>query len=351
MTQRSEALRVAVVGATGYTGLELCRILAGHPAARLEMTTARADVGKPLRAVFPQLGPAGERELVAYDPDRVAEAADVVFLCLPHGAAAEKADELLERDRVVIDLSADFRLRDAATYAQWYGDHPCPERLDEAVYGLPERYRDELRRAQLVASPGCYPTATLLAVLPLLEAQLVGPAGIIADCKSGVTGAGRSPKVHTLLAEVGESVSAYGVGHHRHSPEIAQELARAAGHDVPLTFTPHLMPMARGILATVYIDVPEELDDEALRELYQDRYRDEPFVELLPQGELPATGHVRGSNRCVVQVVRHPESRKVIALCAIDNLVKGAAGQAVQCMNLRFGLDEGASLETTGLFP
>ena len=361
-------VRAAVVGATGYTGVELLRILHGHPGAEVTAATARAEVGTPLRRVFPQLGPgAGDRVLEAFDADHLAEVADVAFLCLPHAAAAEHAVALLDRGLVVIDLSADFRLRDAAVYAKWYGPHPCPERLSDAIYGLPERYREALRTARLIASPGCYPTATLLAVLPLVEAGWVDARGVVADCKSGVTGAGRSPRVSSLLAEAGEAVGAYGVGGHRHAPEIAQELARAAGTPVPLTFTPHLMPMARGILATVYVDLADHegggagasppgsraatLDAENLTEIYRARYAGEPFVDVLPPGEVPSTGHVRGSNRCAVAVTRHPESGKVIALSAIDNLVKGAAGQAVQSMNLRFGLDEATGLTRLGLFP
>ncbi|RMG15226.1 MAG: N-acetyl-gamma-glutamyl-phosphate reductase [Deltaproteobacteria bacterium] len=350
------AVPVAVVGATGYTGVELIRLLSGHPEVELAALTARADAGRAVREIFPQLGfEVGARRLEAYDPDRLAERAEVVFLALPHGAAAGHAAELRARGRIVIDLSADFRLRHLETYTQWYGPHPHPELLPQAIYGLPERYRSAIRRADLIAVPGCYPTATLLAVLPLVERGLVeGP--IVADCKSGVTGAGRSPKQHTLLAEAGESFSPYAVAAHRHEPEIAQELARAAeeggASSAPVVFTPHLVPMARGIVATCYVTpapgAPRETP--ALLDLYLERYQEEPFVEVLPAGRLPATGHVRGSNRAQVTVRAHP-CGSLIALSAIDNLVKGAAGQAVQCMNLRLGFDEGAGLPQVGLFP
>ena len=345
-------IRAAVVGATGYTGAELIRILSSHPHVRLCALTGRADAGRPIREVFPQLGPrVGRVELEPYDAAEIARRADVAFLALPHNAAAAHAAELRERGLVVIDLSADFRLRDRATYERTYGPHPCPERLSEAVYGLPERYREEIARADLVAGPGCYPTATLLATLPLLEAGLVeGP--VLADCKSGVTGAGRSPKVHTLLSEAGESFSPYAVATHRHEPEIAQELARAAGCEVSVVFTPHLVPMARGILSTCYLAPASGKDPTTtdLLDLYRTRYAEEPFVEVLNEDALPATGHVRGSNRAQVTVRRHPAG-PILAIAAIDNLVKGAAGQAVQCMNLRFGLEERAGLADVALFP
>jgi N-acetyl-gamma-glutamyl-phosphate reductase len=371
----AEALRVAIVGATGYTGAEAVRLLAAHPRAKVTVVTGRADAGRPLAELYPHLGDAGAGVLEAFDAAEIARRADVALLGLPHAAAAEHGAALLEAGVKVIDLSADFRLRDAAVYAEWYGiEHPAPALLDRAVYGLPERYRARIRNADLVASPGCYPTATLLAALPLVEEGLVGPGGIIADCKSGVTGAGRSPKVTSLFSEVGESLSAYGVGRHRHAPEIAQELAAAAAGDgargervddageaggarpsvaaVPLVFTPHLVPMARGILATVYLDLADDLDTDALLERYRTRYADEPFVRIVDPARPPATGHVRGTNRCDVTVLRLPGMpMRAVAIAAIDNLVKGAAGQAIQSMNLRFGLPETMGLPTVGVFP
>ena len=352
MTAKNK-LRVAVVGATGYTGAELIRILSRHPGVELSVLTARAMAGRPARSVFPHLGPeVGGKVLEPFDPDEIAARVDAAFLALPHGASAEFGAQLYKRGVRVFDLSADFRLRSLDTYTQWYGEHPHPELMSAAVYGLPELYREKLRGADLVAVPGCYPTATLLALAPLAEAGLISPAGVIADCKSGVSGAGRSAKTDLLFPEVGESFKAYAVGSHRHGPEIAQELA-AHGAPVPVTFTPHLIPMSRGILATAYCDLVEgqELDTPALLDIYRARYADEPFVEVLGHGELPTTGNVRGSNRAQVTVLRHPGTGKVIALSAIDNLVKGAAGQAVQALNLRYGLDERAGLEQVALFP
>ncbi|MDF1564016.1 MAG: N-acetyl-gamma-glutamyl-phosphate reductase [Deltaproteobacteria bacterium] len=353
-------LRVAVAGATGYAGAELLRLLQSHPEVGHLRALARSETGKTVAELFPSfpgergagalvLEPLGEPEAVAAD---LAGECDLVFLALPHATSAALAAPLHAAGLKVIDLSADFRLRDPDVYAGWYGEHPCPELIPEAVYGLPERYREALKEATLIAAPGCYPTATLLSILPLLEAGLVD-GGIIADCKSGTSGAGRSPKVGTLLSEAGEQISAYGIAAHRHEPEIAQEAGHAAGHAIRVTFTPHLVPMSRGILATVYLGTTEEApeDEEGLRALYREHYRDEPFVEVLPAGRFPGTGSVRGSNRCAIGVTRHPRSGQVIAVSAIDNLIKGAAGQAIQCMNLCCGLPETAGLTPMGLLP
>lgn len=350
-----------MAGATGYAGAELLRLLRAHPKITALGAFARSEVGKPVSEVFPNFpGQRGAGEALVVealeDPvstaERLAAKNDVVFLALPHATSAVLAAPLLEAGVVVIDLSADFRLRDLETYTEWYGEHPHPELFDRAVYGLPERYRDAIRSADLIACPGCYPTATVLSVLPLLEAGLV-EGGLIADCKSGVSGAGRSPKVASLLSEAGEQLSAYGVAAHRHEPEIAQEASRAAGREVALTFTPHLVPMSRGILATVYLRTSGRApgDEAGLRRLYQERYAEEPFVEVLPAGRFPGTGSVRGSNRCSIGVTRHPRTGQVIAIAVIDNLIKGAAGQAIQCMNLRFGLEEATGLATAGVFP
>ncbi len=354
------SLRVAVAGATGYAGAELLRLLGEHPQVASSRALARSEVGTPLCDLFPHFPrkSAGEG-LVLEDlagpeatPEALSKTCDLVFLALPHATSAALAAPLLEAGLTVIDLSADFRLRDPAIYAQWYGEHPHPGLIEGAVYGLPERYRDEIREAKLIAGPGCYPTATLLAVLPLLEAGLI-EGDLVADCKSGVSGAGRTPKVGTLFSEAGEQLSAYAVASHRHEPEIAQEASRAAGRELAVTFTPHLVPMSRGILATVYARTSGEAPqgEAELRDLYRGYYRDAPFVDVLPEGHFPGTGSVRGSNRCAVGVTRHPRTDQVIAIAAIDNLVKGAAGQAIQCMNLRFGLDETAGLSTAGVFP
>jgi N-acetyl-gamma-glutamyl-phosphate reductase len=352
-------LPVAIVGASGYTGGELVRLLLGHPRAEVAAVYAQRSAGQQLDEVFPQLAGLLSLPIAAFDPDAVARAAPVAFAALPHGASAPAVAALRERGVAVLDLSADFRLADAAEHAAWYGtadapSHPAPGLLAEAVYGLPERHRAALRGAQLVAAPGCYPTAAILAIAPLLAAGLVARDGIVIDAKSGASGAGRSPSAATHLPEAGEGVRAYKVGGvHRHTPEIEQELARACGGgEVRVTFTPHLVPMSRGILACVYA---APADPAAPASVYQDAlaaaYAGEPFVTVLPPGRLPDTAHVRGSNRAHVAVAVDARARRVIALCAIDNLVKGASGQAVQCLNIARGWDETAGLEAAPLFP
>jgi N-acetyl-gamma-glutamyl-phosphate reductase len=342
-------IEVGIVGGTGYTGAELLRLLARHPSARVRLLTSRQESGARADAFFPQLrGLTGDLAFSAPDADALA-ACQAVFFATPHGTAMKLAPPLLERGVKVVDLSADFRLRNPATFRQWYQvEHASPKLLAEAAYGLPEVHRDAIRAARLVAVPGCYPTAVQLGLLPLIENRLTVPGSLIADCKSGVSGAGRELKSTSLFVEAAESLKAYGVGGHRHAPEIEQGLGDVAGESVSVTFVPHLVPMNRGIHATLYADLERDTDVQALYEL---RYSDEPFVDVLPAGAHPETRLVRGANQCRIAVHRPGGGRRVVVLAVIDNLVKGAAGQAVQCFNLMFGLDESAGLDATALWP
>ncbi len=340
--------RIGIVGGTGYTGVELLRLLALHGAVEVSVITSRSEAGRPVAELFPNLRGHLDLCFTQPDPQQLGDC-DLVFFATPNGTAMKLAPELLEAGSRVIDLAADFRIQDIAVWEQWYGmKHACPQRVEEAVYGLPEMNRERIRGARLVANPGCYPTAATLGLLPLVEQGLVQLESLVADCKSGVSGAGRGASVGMLMGEVGESFKAYAVAGHRHLPEIRQNLARAAGRDVGLTFVPHLLPMIRGIHATLYARLEQEVD---LQALYQARYRDEPFVDVLPQGSHPETRSVRGANHCQIAVHRPQQQDTLVVLSVIDNLVKGAAGQAVQNMNLMLGLDERQGLETVALLP
>ncbi len=341
-------ISAGVVGATGYTGVELLRLLAVHPGVEPVLVTSRGEAGRRVDALFPNLRGHVDLEFVMPEPARLAEC-DVVFFATPNGTAMQMVPELLAAGGRVIDLAADFRLRDVNEWARWYGlEHACPELAAEAVYGLPEINREAIRGARLVANPGCYPTAVSLGFLPLLEREAVDPGSLIADAKSGVSGAGRKAQVGTLFSETHDSLKAYGVPGHRHLPEILQTLSTAGGPDVRLVFVPHLTPMIRGIHATLYARLTRELD---LQELYETRYAGEPFVDILPEGAHPDTRSVRGSNTCRMAVHRPPNSDLVVVLSTIDNLVKGAAGQAVQNMNLMFDLREESGLTAPALLP
>jgi N-acetyl-gamma-glutamyl-phosphate reductase len=341
-------IEVGIVGGTGYTGAELLRLLARHPDVHVRVLTSRQEAGKRADALFPHLR--GRCDLSFSEPDPKALATcEAVFFATPHGTAMQMAPALLEKRIKVIDLSADFRFKDPLRFRQWYGvDHASPKLLGDAVYGLPEVNREPLRNARLVGCPGCYPTAVQLGLLPLLESQAALTSSLIADCKSGVSGAGRELKATSLFSEAAESMKAYGVDGHRHHAEIEQGLARIAGEAVSVTFVPHLVPMNRGIHATLYADLERDMDVQAL---YQMRYTDEPFVDVLPAGAHPETRSVRGANHCRIAVHRPGGGRRVVVLVVIDNLVKGAAGQAVQCFNLMFGLDETAGLDSIALWP
>ncbi len=342
-------IKVGIVGGTGYTGVELLRLLASHPRVQLQIITSRSEAGMPVAELFPNLR--GRVDLRFSEPDSAALAGcDVVFTATPNGVAMGMARELLEAGTRMIDLAADFRLRDPAEWERWYGmPHACPELLEEAVYGLPEVNREAVRAARLVANPGCYPTAVQLGFLPLIEAGLADTGRLVADCKSGVSGAGRKAAVPTLMAESGESFKAYAVPGHRHLPEIRQGLALAAGSEVGLTFVPHLIPMIRGIHATLYATVADR--DADLQALFERRYAGEPFVDVMPPGSHPETRTVRGANHCRLALHRPQDGNVVVVLAVIDNLVKGAAGQAVQNMNLMFGLPEDSGLGQIALLP
>ena len=343
-------IKVGIVGGTGYTGVELLRILAQHPQAEVKVITSRSEEGVNVCDMYPNLR--GHYDNLAFSvPDTATLAAcDVVFFATPHGVAHALAGTLLAEGTRVIDLSADFRLKDAEEWARWYGQpHGAPELLSEAVYGLPEVNRAQIQNARLIAVPGCYPTATQLGFLPLLAQGLVDSSRLIADCKSGVSGAGRGAKVGSLFCEAGESLMAYSVKGHRHLPEISQGLRQMAEKPVGLTFVPHLTPMIRGIHATLYATLIDTSVD--LQALYEQYYAHEPFVDVMPAGSHPETRSVRGANVCRIAVHRPQNGDLVVVLSVIDNLVKGASGQAVQNMNILFGLDERLGLNQPGLLP
>ena len=344
-------LNVGIIGATGYVGEELVRLLCKHPEVTEIITASRDYAGMTLDQVYPHLR--GYADLEILDMDRVPELtdrSDVVFLALPHGVSAPAARTVLERGKKVIDIAADFRLPELELYEKWYkGQHGAPELLAEAVYGLPELFREEIREAKLVANPGCYPTSALLALAPLLRNSLVDLSSLIVDSKSGVSGAGRALALGSLFSECSENTKAYGVGTHRHTPEIAYYAGVLAGNTVDLVFTPHLIPMTRGILSTVYANLNSSQDSAGLRQIYDNFYAEEEFVEIAPLGEMPETKWVRGTNRCFLGVAVN--GKKAIIVSVIDNLVKGAAGQAVQNMNLLFGLAENSGLQQPGMHP
>ncbi len=341
-------LKVGIVGGTGYTGVELLRLLAGHSQVQLHAITSRADAGSPVSQMFPSLR--GHVNLNFTHPDEAhLEQCDVVFFATPNGIAMQQTRELLDAGVRVIDLAADFRIKDIAEWEKWYGmSHACPDLVAEAVYGLPEVNREKIKKARLIANPGCYPTAVQLGFLPLIEAGVIDTSSLIADSKSGVSGAGRKAEVHSLFSESADNFKAYGVAGHRHLPEIKQGLSVAANKAVGLTFVPHLTPLIRGIHATLYGKLTQNVD---LQTLYEQRYANEVFVDVLPVGGMPETRSVRGSNTCRIAVHRPQGGDTVVVLSVIDNLVKGAAGQAVQNMNIMFGLPEAEGIDMIPLLP
>ncbi len=342
-------IKIGIIGGTGYTGVELLRLLTMHPQADLRVITSRGEAGRKVAELFSNLR--GHVNLVFTDPDvKTLFGCDVVFAATPNGVAMTHARDLLKAGVRLIDLAADFRLRDAAVWEKWYGiPHACPELLAEAVYGLPEVNREKIKKAQLIANPGCYPTAVQLGFLALLENGLVDPLSLIADAKSGVSGAGRKAEVHTLFSEAADSMKAYGVAGHRHWPEIRQGLDAANKKPVGLVFVPHLTPMIRGIHATLYAKLTKPGVD--LQALFEKRFANEPFVDVMPAGSHPETRSVRASNMCRIAVHQPQGGDTVVVLAVIDNLVKGAAGQAIQNMNLLFGLDERTGLDQPGTLP
>lgn len=345
-------IKVGIVGGTGYTGVQLLSLLVNHPEARVVAITSRAEEGLRVDELYPNLR--GHLDIRFSHPDtQLFAECDVVFFATPHTVAMNMMPELLSLGTRVIDLSADFRLRDAELWSQWYGaEHVCPELLEEAVYGLPELNRQYIADARLVACPGCYPTAVQLGLIPLLEQNLVDPQRLIASAASGASGAGRAAKVDNLLTEIADSFKAYAVAGHRHLPEIEQGLSSVASQPVQLTFVPHLLPMIRGIEATLFAELLDRgVDLDWLQSCYEERYADEPFVDVMPLGSMPQTRSVKGANTCRL-AVHHPQQRNtLVVLSVIDNLVKGASGQAVQNMNIMFGLDETAGLHQVALMP
>ncbi len=342
-------ISIGIVGGTGYTGAELLRILAAHSQVSVRAVTSRGEAGKPVAALHPNLSSRVDLKFIQPDLAELKQC-ECVFFAAPNGTAMHMVPELMDAGVKVIDMAADFRIKDAVTWEYWYKQtHACPGLLQSAVYGLPELNREKIQTARLVANPGCYPTAIILGVLPLLEQGLAEHVQLIADAKSGVSGAGRSANVPALFSEAGENFKAYNISAHRHWPEIKQELQGITSTDVNLTFTPHLIPMVRGIFATLYVSGVDRSVD--LNSTYQQRFAREYFVEVLDEGVLPETKHVRGSNYCRLSVQRPYDGDLVVVLSVIDNLVKGAAGQAVQNMNIMFGFDEISGLTQTGLFP
>jgi len=340
--------KVAIIGASGYSGEELVKLLLHHPHAELAAVTSRQYAGQTLAQVFPKFASHPKSQLLRFSEPKaevLAKEADVVFLALPHGVAAEYAVPLLNAGCVVIDLSADFRLKSAEIYKEFYAhDHPAPDLLKKSVYGLPEIYQDEIKKSLLIASPGCYPTSILLPTIPLLTAGLVKPTGIIADSLSGVSGAGRKAEIDYLFCECNESVRPYGVPKHRHLSEIEEQLSFAAGAKVVVQFTPHLIPVNRGILTTLYFEPAGKLTDEKISACYKKAYGNEPFVRLLEGKALPDTKNVTGTNVCEIAWRLDPRTSRLIVMSAEDNLVKGASGQAVQSMNIVCGWPETAGL-------
>jgi N-acetyl-gamma-glutamyl-phosphate reductase len=343
-------LRVAVIGASGYTGAELLRLLSGHPELRVDVATGDSQAGSLVADLYPSLAPAYPDLVVTpYTPEAIGDV-DVAFLCLPHGASQAVVPALRSRARWIVDLAADFRLRDPSLYPAWYGAaHTRPKLLAEFVYGLPERYRDEIKAAAMVAAPGCYVTAATLALAPLLDARAIEPTGIIVDAASGVSGAGRTPTPTTTFAAVDEDFTAYGLLDHRHTPEIEQNLTAAAGTAAQVLFTPHLAPMNRGILATCYARLTAPADTRQLLAVLRHAYDGEPFVRVTDGS--PSTKATLGANTAYLTVRSDERTGWVVAIAALDNLVKGAAGQAIQCANLMAGLDEATGLPTVGVYP
>lgn len=348
----NKKVRIAVLGASGYTGADLVRLALTHPAIEIVALAANQKAGQRMADIWPHFAPYGQLPRLVRADIIDWSGVDAIFGCLPHAASAELLSTLVGKGKKIIDLSADFRLDDVETYGEWYGvTHPAPHLLDGAIYGLTEMARPRLADAELVACPGCYPTAALLSLLPLAEAGLIAPSNVSINALSGTSGAGRGLKESNLFAEVAEAVSPYGIGRHRHMPEIEQELGKAFGQSVLVSFTPHLIPMNRGELVTIAVELAPGKTVADLRACLDARYADEPFVHLLPEGLAPATRMVRGSNHMVVNVFADRITGRALVIGAIDNLVKGSSGQAIQNMNLMFGLPETMGLEAAPLFP
>lgn len=344
-------INVGIYGASGYTGQELLRLLLRHPDVRVSALTSRRYAGVPVYDIYPVFFRLTDLAFMDASPDDVASMSDVVFLALPHGESMRVAGRFLQAGKKVIDLSADFRLRNVKTYQQWYGTHTAQDAMKEAVYGIPELYGDAVTRATLIANPGCYPTSVILGLAPLVREKWIDHASIIVDSKSGVSGAGREPQIGTLFCEVDEGFKAYKIGNHRHTPEMEQELSVLAGHDIRISFTPHLLPISRGILSTMYATLRKDVTAEDLNGLFRSFYSGKPFVRICKAGMFPNISSVRGSNYCDIGLTVDRRTKRVIIVSAIDNLIKGASGQAIQNMNLMCGFPEITGLEMISLFP
>jgi N-acetyl-gamma-glutamyl-phosphate reductase len=345
-------VKVGIIGASGYTGAELARILCNHPKVEITVATSRQYADQPLSSVFPALREKVDIVCENLTPEQMVDRADLFFAAVPHKTAMDLVPKLLTAGKKVVDLSADFRLRDVSVYEEWYQPHSSSEYLDKAVYGLPELYREQIKKSDLVANPGCYPTSIILGLAPLLKAGAIVPETIIADSKSGTSGAGRAAQTGALFCEVHDGFQPYKVGRaHRHTPEIEQELSALCGRSVNITFTPHLLPISRGILSTVYASIAPGFDTDKIPSLYKNQYDSEYFIRVLPPDTFPATQHVRGSNYCDIAVKVDVVTGRVIVMSAIDNVVKGASGQAVQNMNLLCGFSEMCGLEGAPFFP
>jgi len=344
-------IKVGIYGGSGYTGEELLRLLVCHPGVKVVSVTSRRFAGVPVAEVYPVFS--GLTDLVYTDssPESVADLTDIVFMALPHGVSMEFVPLFFRAGRKVIDLSADFRIRTVATYEAWYGRHKFPEVLEAAVYGLPELYRESIRNTRLVANPGCYPTSIILGLAPVLRSGWIDTDSVIADSKSGVSGAGRDPQIASLYCEVAGGFKAYKVGGHRHTPEIEQELSVLAKREMKISFTPHLLPVKRGILSTIYANLIKDVTAEEATALYQTFYREESFVRICRSGQFPNLSSVVGSNFCDIGVTVDKRTGRVIIVSAIDNLIKGASGQAIQNMNVMCGLKEETGLPAVALFP
>lgn len=346
-----QKVQVGIVGGTGYTGVELLRLLALHPQAEVVAITSRSEAGVKVTDMYPNLR--GHYDLAFSEPDAERlKQCDVVFFATPHGVAMSMAEVLTSAGVKVIDLAADFRITDLDVWAKWYGfEHSCPDMMEQVAYGLPEWFREDIKKANVIANPGCYPTSILLGLLPLMKADLIDIKGVIADGKSGVSGAGRGANVAMLGAEMSESFKAYGVAGHRHLPEMTDKLKVVTGEEVDLTFVPHLVPMIRGMESTIYATLKQDISQESLQALFEETYQNETFVDVMPAGSLPETRMVKGSNMCRLSVFRPQGGSKVVVTSVIDNLVKGAAGQAVQNMNVLFDLPENMGLNQVALLP
>ncbi len=345
-------LNVGIIGASGYTGAELARLLCNHPEVNISVATSRQYAGKQLSEIFPSLREKLDIVCENLSPEELADKADFFFTAVPHKTAMDLVPHLLKKDKKVVDLSADFRIRDVAVYEDWYQPHSSAELLSEAIYGLPELYREQIKKSRLVANPGCYPTSIILGLTPLLKAGALLTDTIIADSKSGTSGAGRVAQTGALFCEVHDGFKPYKVGRaHRHTPEIEQELSILAGNEIVMSFTPHLLPISRGILSTIYASLSPEFDTSTINSLYQEQYSTETFVRVLPEDVFPATQNVRGSNHCDISIKVDHKTNRVIVMSTIDNVMKGASGQAIQNMNLMCGFEETIGLTSAPLFP